>query len=78
MYFASSNINLATYFSQLTLICLKLLLSSTLDLQNLRHPSREQCNLQVEANTSHDFGPDISVQIPSLTNMHRYAMLEMK
>ena len=31
MYFASSNINLATYFSQLVLVCLKLLLSSTLD-----------------------------------------------
>ena len=38
-----------------------------LDLRNLRHPSREQCNLQVEANASHDFGPYISVQIPSLT-----------
>jgi len=37
------------------------------DLRNLRHPSREQCNLQVEANTSHDFGPDISTQIPSFT-----------
>jgi len=33
----------------------------------LRHPSRERRNLQVEANTSHDFGLDISVQNLSLT-----------
>jgi len=31
MYFASSNINLATYFSQLALVCLKLLLGLTPD-----------------------------------------------
>jgi len=37
------------------------------DLQNLRHPSRERHNPQVEANASHDFGPDISIQILSLT-----------
>jgi len=67
MYFTSSNINLATYFSQLALVCLKLLLCSTPDLRNLRHPSRERHNPQVEANTSHDFGPDISVWILSLT-----------
>ena len=67
MYFASSKINLATYFSLPALVFLKLLLGLTPDLQNSRHPSRERCNLQVEANTSHDFGPDISIQIPSLT-----------
>jgi len=33
----------------------------------LRHPARERRNLQVEANASHDFGPDISVRTPSLT-----------
>jgi len=37
------------------------------DLRNLRHPARERRNLQVEANASHDFGPDISVRTPSLT-----------
>jgi len=43
----------------------------TRHLQNLRHPSRERHNPQVEANTSHDFGPDISVRIPSLTPLHQ-------
>ena len=38
-----------------------------LDLRNLRHPSREQHNLQVEANASHNFRPDISIWILSLT-----------
>jgi len=37
------------------------------DLRNSRHPARERHNPQVEANASHDFGPDISVQIPRLT-----------
>jgi len=88
MYFASLNINLATYFSLTRSRLLKLLLSSTPDspnpsgpsysvwtlllcpdLQNLRHPSRERRNLQVEANASHNFGPDISVWIPSLAQM---------
>jgi len=32
---------------------------------------REQHNLQVEANALHDFGPDISVPIPSLTETPR-------
>ena len=40
------------------------------DLQNSRHPAREQHNLQVEANASHDFGPDISVWTPSLTQTY--------
>jgi len=47
-----------------------------LDLQNSRHPSRERRNLQVEANASHDFGPDISVQIPSLTHSNSITHLK--
>jgi len=39
------------------------------DLRNSRHPARERRNLQVEANASHDFGPDISVRTPSLTDL---------
>ena len=70
MYFTSLNINLATYFSLTRSRLLKLLLGSTLDLWNSRHPARERRNLQVEANTSHDFGPDVSVRTPSLTQSY--------
>jgi len=74
MYFASLNINLATYFSlnslssflSFFLVWFRTLLLR-LDLWNLRHPARERRNLQVEANASHNFGPDISIQTPSLT-----------
>ena len=75
MYFASLNINLATYFSLTCSCLLKHLLSSIPDSPtpsrppNSRHLARERRNPQVEANASHDFGPNISVQIPSLTGI---------
>ena len=78
MYFASSNINLATYFSLNSLSSSLSFFSARFrtlllrpDLQNSRHPAREQRNLQVEASASHDFGPDISVWTPSLTLSNR-------
>jgi len=74
MYFASLNINLATYSTSLNSLLPSLSFFSawlqTLlfcpDLQNSRHSSRERRNLQVEANASHNFGPDISIRTPSL------------
>jgi len=46
MYFTSLNINLATYFSKLALICLKLLLGLTMDSPTLSRPPRFEASIK--------------------------------